>query len=216
MIDVYFSAYLDDKDALAKSIQVEYPEKLTKAIANEYGFLSHGYLSCPAASNLFKNTFVVRAQKDFVIDFSEDTEDYYLSKTNGIIFGGTMKLNYIFFSKSDIEIEVFPAYMHKNEFTVRTILPAGKFNISKWFRGIHAEYFVADKHPVNVRKGDALFYVNFPSSETVNLKYFDMKQEHFDVAAFCLALKNHLPNKKLHEIYEIFQSKQYDLTSDIQ
>ncbi len=211
-IDVYYATYVENNANVLRVTDSPEPKRLTKNLAEEYRNVLNGYLSCPAATNLFKNTFTIQSDSEFQINFDRPSLHYNLhisEKTHGI-FGGAISTNYLFFSKEEVEIELLPAYMHKNDFTIKTVLPAGKFNISKWYRPVHAEFYCFDKTTISVNKHDHLFYVNFDTKETVNLKRYNITQTHINIEQLCLSLKQHCPRNTLEQNYEFFMERELD------
>jgi len=188
----------------------EEPEKLVKT--KEWANLG-SYRQCYAAIEFSKNIFVIKSPFDFTLwkendqvmsDKPQEWFDYY-------IFWGLMQefdsiqiqLKDFFFSEEDLEISQLPAYLHDNNFISSTYLLPGKMNISKWFRGI-LPGFKWKKDRIEVKKGDALYYVQFHTDEQVEFKQFEVSDELIRLSRMCTDVKEYKGRLPLAKLYSLF------------
>jgi len=188
----------------------EEPEKLVKT--KEWANLG-SYRQCYAAIEFSKNIFVIKSPFDFTLwkendqvmsDKPQEWFDYY-------IFWGLMQefdsiqiqLKDFFFSEEDLEISQLPAYLHDNNFISNTYLLPGKMNIYKWFRGI-LPGFKWKKDRIEVKKGDALYYVQFHTDEQVEFKQFEVSDELIRLSRMCTDVKEYKGRLPLAKLYSLF------------
>lgn len=178
------------------------------------------YFRCPAAKKENNNIFVIKSPRDFSFKWDPKTNEYYSKhlKTPEKLYSfltsrgklmASLGFWYYFFTNQNIEMSQLPAYYSDNDFTKSTFLPSGKFNISKWFRSIDPT-FIMKKNEINIKRGDALFYVKFHTDKKVILKNFIVNSKltkfHKNTAEF----KLHILGFSLEKLYRIFLSKNYN------
>lgn len=152
------------------------------------------YLKCPAHTDFLKNTFVFCAPFDLNIDISVDidsksasvfcdniTQEIYQSivDTRFILDATRKKVKYpllgidwliVLQSSESCLVQLLPAFMHRNDFTEKTTIIPGEYDISKWTRPIETAFEIrSNQERIEIKKGDALAYVKFNSSETIKL-----------------------------------------------
>lgn len=181
----------DHLDCVKSLLDDVYPyENLTRTIATTRK--GSTFLKCPAHTDFLKNTFVFLAPFDITLEISiTDTnrsltsinltqevfdklvdirflEDYH-SETNPFPLIGIDWLN-VFTCKESVLLQVLPAFMHYNEFTQKTAVIPGEFNINKWTRPVELVFEVkSNKEKIIIKKGDAIAYFKFNSDDIVKL-----------------------------------------------
>lgn len=177
------------------------------------------YIQCPASQKELKNIYVVKAPHDLQLFWDEKTDRLAAKivkrknlnqlvhiRGKGLI---TIKWASTFFCKDNIEMSQIPAYYHDNDFINSTFLTSGKFNISKWFRHVDPT-FIMKKRKINIKRGDALFYVKFHTNKKVNLKHFNMNEKLHHYENVTTSLKMDVPFLPLESAYELFLEKKYN------
>lgn len=181
----------DHLDCVKSLLDDTYPyENLTKIIATTRK--GSTFLKCPAHTDFLKNTFVFLAPFDITLDIAItdsnravtsinltqevfdnliDTrflEDYN-SETNPFPLIGIDWLN-VFTSDESVLMQVLPAFMHHNEFTEKTAVIPGEFNISKWTRPVELVFEIrSNQEKIVIKKGDAIAYFKFHSDQLIKL-----------------------------------------------
>ena len=77
----------------------------------------------------------------------------------------------IFTAKNSTIVQVMPAFMHHNDFTSKTTVIPGEYDISKWTRPVELVFEVkSNKEKIVIKKGDALSYIKFRTEDNVKLE----------------------------------------------
>jgi hypothetical protein len=152
------------------------------------------YLKCPAHTDFLKNTFVFRAPFDLTIDLEIDSATnsakIYCENISQEIFDLIIDRRFLLKNKQEINtypllgvdwlsvftakestlIQVLPAFMHHNNFTEKTTIIPGEYDISKWTRPIETVFEIrSNKEKIVIKKGDAISYIKFLTKDTVKL-----------------------------------------------
>lgn len=152
------------------------------------------YLKCPAHTDFLKNTFVFCAPFDLTIDLEINQDNnlvqIYCPNISQEIFDSIIdtrmlfdhnrgKSPYpilgidwltIFTSRESMTMQWLPAFMHHTDFTEKTTVVPGEYDISKWTRPIEL-MFEIKKHKENIiiKKNDPIAYIKFLSEDVVKL-----------------------------------------------
>jgi hypothetical protein len=173
------------------------------------------YLACQAASNHFANTFVVTHPQDVSATFSdlenptiESSDSRFVVNAPSMAESHTVVLDtgsWIFFCEEDLEASMTPPFMHLTADRDYGYIPAGKFNISRWFRPFNLTYQLwTGITEMKVRKGDPAMYVTFHTDKKVILKRFDLTRDLYRMGIECSELKHSLPRMHLEMLYNVF------------
>jgi hypothetical protein len=159
------------------------------------------FLKCPAHTDFIKNMFVFKSPTDITIDI-DISEQYARVECPNIdqnIFNNFIDVRFlganecgispypligidflnVFTSHDSVIMSAMPAFFHHNDFTKKTSFIPGEFDIGKWTRPIECVFEVKNsKETIEIKKGDALFYVKFNvGSEVIKLEKQDMPWE---------------------------------------
>lgn len=184
------------------------------------------YFKCPAFKTEFRNTFLVRAHKNYKLEFHWNKERNHCKLTTSdntlesfeknfhirdISYQlGTFKWHHYFFSNSSINMSVTPAYHFDTEFNNNTTFIGGEFNIGKWFRPVDSTFILKEKYnSLTIKKGDPLFYVKFNTNEKVTLKQFKVTSKLDKLSQDAVCYKQYDPFKPLPFLYNLFLNKNY-------
>ena len=151
-------------------------------------------LQCPAFKEYFKNTFVFKYPFDYQISWDGEniTSNMYnqaffdkavLPRDTKAGFFSLMHPAPVFYTDNDdLEIELLPAYFHKNELIINGFLIPGTFNIGKHLpRRIEAPYKLAKKIDINIQNNDVICYIKFRTKEKIVFKKFIMTDSIKDI-----------------------------------
>jgi hypothetical protein len=152
------------------------------------------YLKCPAHTDFLKNTFVFCAPFDLNIDIAVDTrtksarvfcdnidQEIYqnIVDTRFIPDAASKKVKHavlgidwltVLQSQESCLLQVFPAFMHRNDFTEKTTLIPGEYDISKWTRPVETVFEIRSHNErIEIKRGDAIAYMKFNSIDTIKL-----------------------------------------------
>jgi hypothetical protein len=191
------------------------------------------HYTCPAFVSNFKNTFIVRSYFDVTIEIEslnrsinvldknkEFANKYFMNRHGDSTPDADMILTLnqllLFITDDDIEIELMPCYYHHNDFTNKTMLVTGRFNIKNWIRSVEAAVIVRDSKTTNVnsitidvKRGDPLYYIRFhckDNSKVTLQQELDFKkiEEYIQYTSITNGVKRIKPHTKLPELYEMF------------
>lgn len=179
------------------------------------------FLKCPAHTDFMKNTFVFKSPLDISLDI--DVNDQFAKvwsrNLDQAIFNKIIDLRFLSLSEagtspypiigidflnaftcsSPMLVSITPAYLHFNDFTTKTSVIPGTYDISRWTRPIECVFEVKSNcEQIEIKKGDALFYVKFESTVPVKLVKANMPWNEIDL---CAKLRAEEPFKPLRHRY---------------
>ena len=224
MANVYWSF---NAERLNAELLVEKPmNALVDLKKNNYfeGVQMKDYSRCSALPEYFKNVLMIKSLCDFTLIHEVDVDGKVVITTNKSqkFFNDTIQIdtyekeqqviqmnwNWYFFSEEKIEISITPAFMHENNFTKNTTFLPGKMDISKWFRPIRPA-FKMNTSEIDVKRGDALFYVHFNTDEKIDLKHFKWSGLIENYQSGCLHVKSLVERLSLKKLYDMFEKRNY-------
>lgn len=152
------------------------------------------YLKCPAHTDFLRNTWVFCAPFDLTLEIEIDTatdmvrihcenisqeifehivDTRFLSKskrtTNPYPLIGLDWLC-VFTCEEPLMLQVFPAFMHRNDFTDKTTVIPGEYDIGRWTRPIESVFEIrSNRERIVIKKGDAISYMKFSSDEQIKM-----------------------------------------------
>jgi hypothetical protein len=234
MIDIFWTSYVgneDNRDGPGMDLLKQKLVPVIEDLKNDNhirgkGF--NGYTRCPSYPSFFKNTFVIKANYDLILHhtvdsmgnaslttpkkrqewFNENIWTTEIEKEQQLVQLFDWK---IFLSDNDVSLSVMPAFLHSNTFTNNVLVLPGKMNISKWFRPV-SPAFIMKSDKVELRHGDALFYVQFHTKNdvSVNFKHFEYTEEIRKYEEECMSVKKYKPKMGLKKLYSLFIKRGYD------
>jgi hypothetical protein len=183
------------------------------------------FLKCPAHTDFLKNTYVLKAPFDITFDINvveEGPSTVYCENISQEVFDYVIDLRFLenvergishhpvigidflntFRSEESLMMQVFPAFLHYNDFTYKTCVIPGEFDISKWVRPVELVFEVKTrKEKIEIKKGDALAYFKFNSEDIIKL---EKEEVPWDSIHVCSNLRNVKPFRPLKERYAAF------------
>jgi hypothetical protein len=152
------------------------------------------YLKCPAHTDFLRNTWVFCAPFDLTLEIEVDPDSdmvkvhcenisqeifesiidtRFLHKTeqakNPYPLVGIDWL-YVFACEEPLMMQVFPAFMHKNEFTDKTTVIPGEYDVGRWTRPVETVFEIrSNRERIVITKGDAISYVKFSSDDQIKM-----------------------------------------------
>lgn len=212
---VYWTIHYEYNEFHNKDLYYFEPEPAYKEIADGRSKTTQ-FFRCPAFKEYYKNTYLIKCPIDCSISFDDGTVsmspnnglfDVYQTNENDKFSFYQLKINYIFYSKNDIEMEVLP--LNFNTKPSIGLIP-GIFNISKWIRPVSFGFEVYDKKStIEFKRGEPLYYVRFRTKSKLPVK---MERKEFDanvldISLSCSTLKHVFRNNSLQENYEMAKWK---------
>lgn len=197
-----------------------------------------GYLNCPSAIKMLKNTYAVRSGINMYVKFNDsgtitfsfpgakkDSPGHKMAaqyhekaeqlRRDLIVLRNNKKRHlsfYIstwFFSEHATYIEQLHPHFENTDFSKNTSSVVGTFDISKWFRPIQPT-FVMHNNELNIKRDDALFYVKFPANENYKLIEFDVTTNIHRFSADSTDLKFFKSQAPLNSLYQYFMGRKFD------
>jgi hypothetical protein len=223
-MNVGWTIYSDPKYAEQsqwKDLVFESPEPLWPLVREQRQ--TADYIMCPAVSDYFSNTFVIKCPYDVTISYNR-AEDRYVTdrlgqewynqtfyprfpiQQNGTITGAcvTMRINYLFVADQDLEIESVDVPILHTQLTRNIKLIPGVMNIHRWIRPVDFTFEIADlDQPLEFKRGDPLFSVRFKTDQKVTLSHIDYSDDLKHITEACLTSKNFVPRKSLKYRYKM-------------
>jgi len=163
---------------------------INKNILNTPGMKKTLLTTCPAFKDEIKNTFVIKSIYDYNIKW--DGENITSSMHDQDFFNRFLIIRSIpdgFFSitspslvfvaeSNDLVLSLVNAQFHDNDIVNKCIMIPGVFNIGKHIPR-RLEFGMKFKQPgeINIREGDALYYVKFHTEEKIIFKKFIWSEE---------------------------------------
>lgn len=197
------------------------------------------YLACPAATQVVRNMYAVRAGVAFSIEFT-DKPSFKVEVTNKHLdarkdhfdvdqykelvtaFGRRSFMVRSFdpkfvsytegiwlYCEEPIIAEQHPVSYEDTDIANYTGTTIGGYDISRWFRPIQPTLF-CKKNTINVKQGDALQYIKFPPGEKIQMIPFKMTPEIFEISKMCVTYKMWEKNKTLNFLYNVFTRNKVD------
>lgn len=167
-----------------------------KSLVKESSLLRKGavFQRCPAHTDFTKNVFVICAPFDITIEIDMDFETgsgkIFCENLDQKIFDEIIDVRFlsensggispypiigidwlcVFTSVDSTVVQILPAFMHYNDFTNKTTVIPGEYDISKWTRPVELVFEVKNaKEKIIIKKGDAVSYVKFLTDDNVKL-----------------------------------------------
>ena len=187
------------------------------------------FLRCPATSDLFKTTFVVRAPVDTNVSLNFQTrrskeinsnaadDNRYKIKMDFIHQPTLLDHNLIdynhpilFFSEEDSMIATLtPPYFEYVTSYQHGIIVPGRFDIGKWFRPVNMEFQLwPGVNTLNVPAGEALCYINFLTDKKIILKRFNTNRDIDKLIASIAKVSPYKRFTRLSQRYKAFEQSQ--------
>jgi|TARA_R110002124_G_scaffold199059_5_gene365881 hypothetical protein len=177
------------------------------------------FLNCPAFSNQYKNTFMLKSPTTIDVTFKDNyirnnlpehipfNQKSFIYKQPSLVGAKTIKAaaNWIFFSEDNLVMETMHPSMHNTPVSEYGYYVPGGFNISQWFRPIEYAFQMwegCEKFKVN--HNDPMMYVRFNTTERIELKKFTLSPKLFDMSMSCVRLKTYVRQRNLQKLYDIF------------
>lgn len=142
-------------------------------------------LRCPAHLQSLNNYFAVKSIYNYTLSwdgenlFSPDYDQlfwdhnvYPRDNKKGVISFNPPRL--LFFAEKSLNMELLPAFWHKNDLTKKASMVGGIFDIGKHARKIESALLMHEPCEINIERGDALYYLKFETEEKIVFKPFQM------------------------------------------
>lgn len=173
---------------------------------------------CPAFLDGVENVYGLQFPIDLDVNLSNGVEtnydpditDYLIKMRDFDRKFFSIGINLVFFSDSDIEMELSPPYLEDNDFINKAVSVPGKFNIGKWLRPIDLALVMKGQHTrLRAKRDDVFNYIKF--NKPVKFVQFDYTQEISDIQKDILRSKMILGNKSpvLNYYYSLFKNSKY-------
>ena len=113
-----------------------------------------------------------------------------------------------FTCNESLKIQTFPAFLHYNDFTNKTALVPGEYDISRWVRPVEMVFEIKNKiEKISIKKGDALYYFKFLDETNVKLQSNSVPWK--DIVA-CNEIRNANKFRPLKERYISYEQWKKD------
>jgi hypothetical protein len=149
-------------------------------------------LRCPAHLALLNNCYAVKSAFDYTLiwdgqtfkspDYNQKFFDDYIyprDAIKGLVSYTSPKLH--FFAEKSVEMELTPAFFHKNDITQKTTVIGGCFDVGQHLREIECAMLLHEPCEIDIKRGDSLYYVKFKTHEKIKFVPFQMVQEMSDL-----------------------------------
>lgn len=200
------------------------PEPVIKSVLHSRGN-DLEYLKCPSFQNYYHNTFLIRCPVDLTIfiqtnpdgsksiglkEFDQQFFDTHIhprfnqNSTNSML---SIDFLYLFYSEESVILEQSSAAMESTAFVKNTVQVPGEYDISKWIRAMGCAFeIIDDTKPIELKRGDPLYYVKFRTDKKVNLVRVDQSDTLEKLESSCSKLKKYVEKNSLEENYKSAES----------
>ena len=152
------------------------------------------YLKCPAHTDFLRNTWVFCAPFDLTLEIEIDTNSdmvkVHCENISQEIFESIIDTRflfkteqaknpypllgidwlYVFACEEPLMMQVFPAFMHRNEFTDKTTVIPGEYDVGRWTRPVETVFEIrSNRERIVIKEGDAISYVKFFSDDQIKM-----------------------------------------------
>ena len=154
-------------------------------------------LRCPAHAKVFDSFFVVKSPYSYQIlwenevfsspdydQFFWDKHVYARDSKTGLISFRAPEL--WLFCEKDLEVELLPAFWHKNEVTTKTSVIGGRYNIGGQFRPLECAMAFDRPGKLKIFRNTALYYLRFNTYEKIKFVPFQMTEDLSNFASGAL------------------------------
>lgn len=188
------------------------------------------FIKCPAVTDFMKSTYVLCSPIDLNFDI-EVTDNYSKVLINNIsqeVFDHIIDMRFLkdgergkssypvigidflstFTCDESVMLQVFPAFLHYNDFTSKTTVIPGEYDISKWVRPVELVFEIKErKQTINIKKGDALSYFKFNSDAPIRL---EKSETPWTEIGACNNIRNSNTFRPLKERYKSYEEYKND------
>ena len=165
------------------------------------------FINCPAVSEKFKRTFMVRntAETALRCDVDENNEikitflnERTTNTAAGITHQATLKDNILFeyhmayalFSEESLTLATSSPYFHKAPHMQYGAIVPGSFDIGKWYRPIISEFNLWEgNNKFHIQAYEPLMYWEFFTNKKVILKRYERTQKLYDITSSIVNFK---------------------------
>lgn len=177
------------------------------------------YRSCYASQGFFKNTYVINNAIDLSVSILDDGKT--VTPNDGFVllrhpaYNGqhTITIDYawLFFTEDDIELAIYPPYLHNTTTVKHGALHAGSFNISKWIRPIVPQYTLwKNVNTFEVKADEPVMYLDFKTDNKVHLQHFELTPQIYEITQGSVSFKDLKPKTPMQELYNRFTRSNRD------
>ena len=151
------------------------------------------FISCPAALNTFKKTFVFYNSKPCKYEYDltdienpvvkpegENYLNYAIRRPPALVDKPTMELQlrWIFFCEESIDMEITPPMFHQPKYTKYGTCIPGRYDIGSWYRPFVFEIQMWEpKGTFVLEKDEPIFYASFYTDRPIILKRYNYTKE---------------------------------------
>jgi len=209
---VYWAIYSSLDFQTRQNLAMKPIESLQKNLSSKINSKNNqsSMMSCTSYHSYFSNTYLIKHPYTTKWDTNENNGNgLFKERTDESAFIDSRLVDYdlqwIFFSEDDVELEMTPAFLHQKESDKYGHIPAGSFNISKWFRPISLSWQLWENiNEIQFKENDPIAYLKFNTKNKIKLQQFEMSPQLMEVVNGCTGLKHLIPNLKLEEMYNRF------------
>lgn len=224
---IYWAGYGENKNPphvpskYIPSINFLEPEKVFNMICKEYD----GFTKCPAFTDHLKNVYSLKFPIDYNLSYengmytsdmyNQDFYDSYILHRSPNLKKPLISIKswYYFFTENEnLELSVTNAYFSDNDFTKKTFIIPGSFDIAKWPRPIECAFTLReDFKTLNMKRGDDYLYVKFNTDEKIKFKRFYMNEEIYNDYINMISARHVKPFRKigLYYYYDLYIKSKY-------
>jgi len=143
---------------------------------------------CPAFTNFNKNLYEIKFPVDYDLTFIKNknkttfvkSEMYDQKFFNEILYIRSLDLDlysfnirYLFFCEEDVEVSQFSPLFNDNDFSNKSIIIPGKFNIAKTYRPFDCAWKLKENvSSIKLKENDVVAYLKFYTNNKIQFKRF--------------------------------------------
>jgi len=183
------------------------------------------FLKCPANTDFLKNTFGLVAPHDLTIEINIDNDGGTNIRCENIsqdVFNKLIDTRFLekeekgsspyplvgidwlctFTSDESIMLQLLPAFLHHNDFTIKTSMIPGQYDIGKWVRPVELVFeFKSLSEKIVIKKGDIIAYFKFYTDTPIKLEEQPIP---WNDTMICVGIRKNDRWRPLKERYKAF------------
>jgi hypothetical protein len=213
---VYWTMYTAIDRITKSNLLFEPPQHIWSTLPKDG---TDSYRACQASHGFFKNTYVLNNALDLSVVLSDDgktvvpNDGFVLPKHPAYDGQHTITIDYawLFFTEDDIELAMYPPYLHNPTTAKHGAVHAASYNISKWFRPIVPQYTLwKGVNTFEAKANEPLMYLDFKTDNKIQLQHFELTPEIYEIAAGSVSFKDLKHRVPMQDLYHRFTRSKRD------
>lgn len=172
------------------------------------------YLRCPSIVQEIKRYYTINSPIDYSFSWDKGNtwtndsdqkffDNFVLTMHESTAFLG---IYYSFFCEEDLEMTIYPPFLHSEDILRDALVLPGALNIGKWVRSIHPAFiYKKESGTIKIKENRPLFYIKFSTDKEIVFKEFDYNTKISKLIANGQNISRVMfPGRRLEFYYKMF------------